>query len=217
MDLKQNKLTKAEWESIEISVPDHEKKILKLIIDGYENPNIRFNETQSLNTYIRFEATNEMDYYLYQKYFEEPMMRASKLYADGTVMDDFKISILSGKLKKLRSGEQIKLGNLEQNIEKNKLKIFEYMLIELYTYLLKYVNNRKNKYAFYLYTLIQLKKSTILNINKYVMELVDYTIDYVNSFTKMDEIITNAYNFIEQNKYLLLKQITFSFSVGLLL
>ena len=203
MDLKQNKLTKAEWESIEISVPDREKKILKMIIDGYENPNIRFNDTQSLNSYIKFDVTNEMDYYLYQKYFEEPMMCAIKQYANGTEMNNFKLSIISGKLKKLRSGEQIKLGNLEQNIEKNKSKIFEYILIELYTYLLKYVNNRKNKYAFYLYTLIQLKKSTILNINKCVMELVDFTINYVNSFTKIDEIITNAYQFIEQNKYLL--------------
>ena len=68
MDLKQNKLTKAEWESIEISVPDNEKQILKMIIDGYENPNIRFNQAQSLNSYIHLDVSNELDYYLYQKF-----------------------------------------------------------------------------------------------------------------------------------------------------
>tara|TARA_B100000902_G_scaffold44624_1_gene52244 strand:- start:1186 stop:3696 length:2511 start_codon:yes stop_codon:yes gene_type:complete len=203
MDLKQNKLTKAEWESIEISVPDNEKQILKMIIDGYENPNIRFNQAQSLNSYIHLDVSNELDYYLYQKYFEQLMISVISKYASGTRMEDFSLSIKTGKLRKLRSGEQIKITNLEQNIEKNKAKIFEYTLIELYTYLLKYVNNRKQKYAFYLYTLIQLKKSSIFKINECVLELINYTIDYVNEFTKLGEIITNAYDFIEQNKYLL--------------
>jgi len=203
MDLKQNKLTKAEWESIEISVPDNEKQILQMIIDGYENPNIRFNQAQSLNSYIHLDVSNELDYYLYQKYFEQLMISVIGKYASGTRMEDFSLSIKTGKLRKLRSGEQIKITNLEQNIEKNKAKIFEYTLIELYTYLLKYVNNRKQKYAFYLYTLIQLKKSSIFKINECVLELINYTIDYVNEFTKLGEIITNAYDFIEQNKYLL--------------
>ena len=67
MDLKQNKLSKTEWESIEKSVDDDEKKILKLIVDGYADVNIRFNETQSLNNYIRFDPSIEMDYFLYKK------------------------------------------------------------------------------------------------------------------------------------------------------
>ena len=137
MDLKQNKLTKAEWESIEISVPDNEKQILKMIIDGYENPNIRFNQAQSLNSYIHLDVSNELDYYLYQKYFEQLMISVISKYASGTTMEDFSLSNKTGKLRKLRSGEQIKITNLEQNIEKNKAKIFEYTLIELYTYLLK--------------------------------------------------------------------------------
>ena len=203
MDLKQNKLSKAEWESIEVSVPEHEKKILKLIVDGYHDPNVRFNETQSLNSYIQFDGTPELDHLLYKKYFEEKMMKPIKKYGTGTVMEQFSSSMKLGKLKKLKSGEVIRLGNLEQNIEINKSRIFEFVLIELYTDLLKYVNTRKQKYAFYLYTLIQLKRASISHINVFVMELIDYTIQYVNSFTKVSEIITNAYSFIEQNKHIL--------------
>ena len=66
MDLKQNKLTKAEWDSIEIQVSSDEKKILKLIDDGYDNVNIRLNETLSLNSYINFPQTREMDYFLFK-------------------------------------------------------------------------------------------------------------------------------------------------------
>ena len=69
MDLKQNKLSKTEWESIEKLVGDSEKKILSMIVAGYDNVNIRYNDTKTLNAYIRFDTSAEMDYFLFKKYF----------------------------------------------------------------------------------------------------------------------------------------------------
>ena len=48
MDLTQNKLSKSEWENIEIPISDQEKKIAHMIIEGFDNVNIRFNESSSL-------------------------------------------------------------------------------------------------------------------------------------------------------------------------
>jgi len=48
MDLIQRKLTKSEWNSIEIPVSTDEKRILELIKDGYTNVNIIRNYTQTL-------------------------------------------------------------------------------------------------------------------------------------------------------------------------
>ena len=45
MDLKQNKLSKTEWESIEKTVDVEEKKILKMLMAGYDDVNVRYNET----------------------------------------------------------------------------------------------------------------------------------------------------------------------------
>jgi len=203
MDLKQNKLSKTEWESIEKAVDENEKKILTLLVDGYIDVNARYNETQSLNTYIRFDSTNEMDYFLFKKYFDQPMFEVIHQYANDTELSNYNCNINSGKLKKLKSGETIRLNNLEKNIEINKPSIFEFLLIDLYTELIKQIKKKKKNYAFYLYTIIQLKKANITKINRYVIDLIDYTIEYVNSFTQLSNIITNAYEFIEQNKYLL--------------
>jgi len=203
MDLKQNKLSKTEWESIEKSVDDDEKKILKLIVDGYADVNIRFNETQSLNNYIRFDPSIEMDYFLYKKYFEASMTTSLGKYTDGTPLGEYECKLNSGKLKKLKNGETIRLNNLEKNIELNKSGIFEFLLIDLYTGLVKQLQKKKRNYAFYLYTIIQLRKAQITNINRYVLDLINYAIEYVNSLTQLSNIITNAYEFIEQNKYLL--------------
>jgi len=203
MDLKQNKLSKTEWESIEKSVDESEKKILGMIIAGYTDVNVKYNETQSLNTYIKFDQTNEMDYFLYKKYFEPTMVKSITKYGNDTPLVTFQSALNSGKLRKLKSGETIRLNNLDSKIQINRSLIYEFILIDLFVELVKQVKKRKQKYAFYLYTIIQLKKASITHINAYVMELLNYTIDYVNTFTKTGEIIENAYEFIEQNKYLL--------------
>ena len=203
MDLKQNKLSKTEWESIEKSVDDDEKKILRMIVDGYEDVNIRFNETQSLNNYSQLNHSIEMDYFLYKKYFETLMVSNLKQYTDGTHLGEYECRINTGKLKKLKSGETIRLSILEKNIELNKSSIFEFLLIDLYTGLVKQLKKKKRNYAFYLYTIIQLRKAQITDINRYVLDRINYAVEYVNSLTSLSNIITNAYEFIEQNKYLL--------------
>ena len=91
---------------------------------------------------------------------------------------------------------------MENNIELNKSSIFEFLLIDLYTGLVKNVKKGKN-YAFYLYTIIQLRTAKITNINIYVLDIINYAVEYVNSLISLSNIITNAYEFIEQNKYLL--------------
>ena len=53
MDLSQTKLSKEEWESLEVPVTPNELRILKLIGSGYENINIKFNDTISLLNFIK--------------------------------------------------------------------------------------------------------------------------------------------------------------------
>ena len=43
MDLKQRKLNKSEWNSIEVSVVKAEVDILKLIIAGFHDVNVKIN------------------------------------------------------------------------------------------------------------------------------------------------------------------------------
>ena len=56
MDFKQRKLTKSEWESIEVPVSADEIEILNLINDGYSNVNIKYNKTNSLFTFLKIEG-----------------------------------------------------------------------------------------------------------------------------------------------------------------
>jgi hypothetical protein len=205
MDLSQSKLSKREWETIEIPVSENEKKILKMMINGYEDVNIHTNDTQSMFSFIKIDQTPESEYFLYKKYFDEQVMTIVKKYCKDTPIETYIAkNIHSGcELKSLKSADSIRIQNLENNIQLNRPYIFEFLLLDLTKELMKHIVNRKQKYAFYLYTILQLKKATIRNLNQYVMHFISKCLEYANSFTKTSEIITNAYEFIEKNPYLL--------------
>jgi len=202
MDFTQNKLSKAEWENIEIPISAYEKQIIQLIIQGYNDVNIRFNESQSLFSHIKIEKTPEIEYFLYKKYFDEEISTIMKKYGKG-ININFTAQQISGELRSLKSADSIRLQNLDNHIKINKTDIFEFLLLELCKDMIKHISKSKSRYAFYLYTLIQIKKSSIENTNQYVMTFVNSLIEYGNSITKTSEIITNAYDFIEKNPYLL--------------
>ena len=201
MDLTQNKLTRSEWETIEVPISDSEKQIILMMIDGYKNVNIRFNESKSLFSHIKMEKTVEIEYFLYKKYFEDDVLTMMKKYGKG--LNITVPSGISGELCKVKSADSIRLQNLDNHIKINRGLIIEFLLLDLCKDMIKHISKQKQRYAFYLYTLIQIKKSCILHQNKHVLLFVDSVIQYGNSITKVSEIITNAYDFIERNPYLL--------------
>ena len=61
MDLKQRKLNKSEWESIEVPVSSSENDVLKMIIAGFHDVNTKTNNHLSLISYLKIELTSKME------------------------------------------------------------------------------------------------------------------------------------------------------------
>jgi hypothetical protein len=202
MDLTQSKLTRAEWETIEIPVSPQEKQILQLITTGYHQLDHHTNENQSLFSFVKLEANDATEHFLFKKYFENTIQNALSKYAKETSLPHYKwqSTTAGAAIKSFRSADLIRLQNLDANITQHQDLIIEYLFIQLTIDLLKNIQNQ-SKYAFYLYTLLQLKKSSIPLINKHVLEFVNVVIEYAKSNTT--EILANAYEFIEKNPYLL--------------
>jgi hypothetical protein len=204
MDLSQRKLLKSEWESIELPVSPQEKQVLRLLKNGYHDVNIHTNDHLSLFSFVKIEQNEGTELLLFQKYFETQLKEIIAKYGKNSKeLTSIEFPGAGGKLKSLKSIDKMRIQNLESKINENKSAVFEYVLLDLTTSLLKHVYKQKQKYSFYLYTILQLKKATIPGLNSYFMDVINQVIDYVNSFTKTSEIITNAYEFIEKNPYLL--------------
>jgi len=205
MDLTQRKLTREEWENVEIPVSPKEKAILRMIIEGYDDVNIRHNDNHSLFAFAKIDVNPENENFLFQKYFAESIQAVLTKYGKG-----FNIQIqgladgLQGTaIKKLKSADNIRISNIDTSIKQNTENIFEFLLISLTEQLLKHIQKKDSKYAFYLYTLIHLRKQSVRNLNTHVLEFVDKTVAIVSKYTKPSHIIENAYEFIERNENLL--------------
>jgi hypothetical protein len=198
MDLTQNKLTRTEWDSIEVPVSDSEKDILKMIMDGFTYPDIVKNKTMSLFSFTKIEYSKENEQFLYDKYFAPTIQDIVRKY--GIIQLD---NAVCGNIKKMKSIDILRIQNLESNIETNKKLVYEFVALDFCSNLCKYLSKNKAKYAFYLYTLIQLSKASIHNVNAHVLHFIRKVISEANSKTDLSHIVKEAYSFIEQNKFLL--------------
>uniref|UniRef100_A0A6C0I5B4 Uncharacterized protein n=1 Tax=viral metagenome TaxID=1070528 RepID=A0A6C0I5B4_9ZZZZ len=201
MDVTQQKLSRSEWETIEVPVPESEKKILSMIIKGYDHLNIKTNAAQSLYSFTKVEQSPDVEYYLYTKYFESTVNKLIEQYKFGSTKARPKGS--GSDVKPMKGADLIRIQNTDATISQNTSHIFEFLLLDLAKELMKLLSKDNDKYARYLYTLIQLKKSSIADQNSYLLHFIDSVIDFANEQTEPSEIIGNAYEFIERNPYLL--------------
>lgn len=232
----QTKLTKTEWINIEKPVGPDELRILQIILDGYNNPQIRYNINQSFIQSLRFETTpekiQEFDIYFYQEYFSKEIdglyntqfsgvtnSKKEKKGATETKHGEHEIiqkiiqwkteisTSLGGgsgnKTPKIKKADLIRIQKLEKEIHNKKKQIFEFTLLEIVkrwvTECVGVGGGDKINTGCSLYTLIQLRKSHIPNINSFVLSFVDYMIKWGEEKISIKDALHNSPQFIEKN------------------
>jgi len=198
MDLNQRKLNKSEWENIEMPVSKEETEILKLIIDGYQNVNIKYNKLNSLFGYLKIEYTEVMEDYLFNKYFSEILKKIIKKYEIKYLNIDVNGNPLLKKADLIR---------LQKNdvAKMDKVNVYEFILLDHIEKLFKYKFKDSKKWIFHYFTLYKLMKNSVSNINRHIVKIINLII---TTFEKENEnlnnyIIENAYDIIEKNENLM--------------
>jgi len=219
MDLTQNKLTRSEWDSIEIPVNDTERKILQLIMNGYCDVNIRNNDNESMIQILRIQPSPEIHSYFYREYFEKDINAAvgDKLQKskNTTILPLFNAwkreeTAKLAAAKQLKKADMIRVQNMASSIQTHKNVIYEYVLLDFCKNIILSLSakTKPDTYGFDLYTLIRIKQNSIPNVNIHVSHFVDWTIQLGTQHTNIVEIFNNAHIFIEKNKYILKYQDT---------
>ena len=125
MDLKQRKLNRSEWNSIEVSVSKDEIDILNMIIKGYHDVNVKINNNNSIFTFLKVEYSEKMEDYLYNNYLRE---RGDKIEAElKKIFKEYK-PMKSDTDVKLNSGQKIRLERYDENSLKQN-DLYEYVLL----------------------------------------------------------------------------------------
>jgi len=198
MDLNQRKLNKSEWENIEIPVSKEEIEILKLIIDGYQNVNIKYNKCLSLFGFLKIDYNEVMEDYLFNKYFSEILKKMIKKY---------EITYLNIDVNGNPNLKKADLIRLQKNDVANldKINVYEFILLDHIEKLYKYKTKASKKWIFHYFTLYKLMKNSVSRINRHVVKLVNLIIHVLEKENENlnNYIIENAYEIIEKNENLM--------------
>ena len=201
MDLRQTKLTKKEWESIEVPIIGLEKEILTLIKRGYSNPSYNYNKSLSLLSYMKLVSDDDdkkksdndkYHVFLFNKYFKERIEKMTKKYGVTGV------SVVAKESKKdvLKKADLIRIENTNKKIS-DDMDVYEFVLLANCQQMFA-----KNSVKHF-YTLTQLMKNTIYNLNTYVAEFINKVIENMKTEFENDEVVKNAYDIVERNRVLL--------------
>lgn len=230
MDFKQNKLTKYEWDSIEIPVSEEEKAVLNMIMSGYNDTEICVNNNLSIMSYLKIQYDSSIEVYFYNIYFHPIINELMEKY-------DLKMTNpnKNGGLIKLKSVDKLRLEKTDKS-KLNHNNIYEFLLLKYVTDFLHYLNdlnrrrgdttsilNKKKsiktndelkldiielqkRVAYNIYSLHNLINNTIFNVNKYVVEFIKNVLEdtkrYYESFYISTIIIHSSY-VIEKNNDIL--------------
>ncbi len=195
---QQPKLSKAEWNSVEEPVSEDEQKILKMIIDGYNNVNVKHNHNISLLDYSKIEKSDLIENFIYVKFFKSIVLETQKLRNLPESLKQF--SIKEEPVKKIKKMDVIRIENVSARITENMANLIEFIFLDLTHNMMKYFCEKNSKFGLYYYTLTHLRGISVTNINTHVFEFIDMAVAHVGENMSLTNVVSNACEFIEQNE-----------------
>ena len=196
MDLTQRKLNRSEWESIEVPVSAEEKEVLQLIINGTAFVNIKYNKAISLLSYLKVENNNEMEDYLYNKYFDARIKKLKTKCPKG----GHTLEVGANSNPRMKKADLIRL---DRNDVSRIPGVYETLLLDVLEKLITCKEKGSNEWLFHYFTIYKLNRNTITNVNKHVKQLVANVLAKFEEEINMTTMIENSVEYIERNELLL--------------
>lgn len=200
MDLKQRKLNKSEWESIEIKVTKSELDVLNLIITGYHDVTTRINNNNSIFTFLKIEFSEKMEDYVYNRYLKKNVVSIEEKIIQ--IFPDYKPIKINANIKPT-SIDKIRLERFDDESIKNN-NVYEIILLDHINNLLTNRQIKNSKlFHYHYYTLYKLIRNNIINLNRHLKKFIFIILEKLNDEIDKSIILENAVEFIEKNINLL--------------
>lgn len=165
----QSKLTRREWEGLEVPLPSEELAIMKMIVAGWHNPEICTNQRQSLLSVTKLGSLSSAHEILYNRYLKAQVER---LAVEANVPPPTIGTKKNGKRGKdrgvkLTAADSIRLANTSADVLKTQSNIWEGTLL---MFVATVVRNWSGVIGYY--TLARALEAQVDGTNPYVIEFV---------------------------------------------
>jgi hypothetical protein len=222
MDLKQRKLSKSEWNGIELSVSKTELEILHLITNGFSDVHLKVNKTDSIFTHLKMEYNPQIEEFLYSKFFADkiknivekykipfirfgvdPNTKRNKHSETITTTEDNIYYINIDTIVRLKSIDQIRLSRLNADSICNDANIYEFVLYNIFEEMLQYKHCNNKKWMHLYYTITKLIKNNIEKVNRFLKEIIQTFIQNYEPEIDLLYIVQTSPEVIEKNPNIL--------------
>ena len=223
MDFTQGKLTKSEWDSVEVPDSHEEQQIYQLIKEGYHDVNLVRNSSQTLLQYMKIAPSDEMHAHMHELYFKTHVDEMCEAFS----LSEFETD--TDKKKLVKKADLIRIQNTNSNLDDQKTKIYEFVLLGL---LLNLLNNKfphmyphwrdhiqgvseskkkkvqsptavpsRPKWMYYYYSICLLMRNSITHLNPHVNSFLEHVIARVEADFDPTAFIVRAHEFVEKNEF----------------
>lgn len=199
MDLNQRKLTRDEWNSIEVPVSADEKRILKLIQDGYKDVMLKRNSTPSMLQHLKVEDNDAIDRYVYIRYIQDLLTKAVKNAKKYPVTLDPE----THNPKSIKKKDLFRFTNTDAQLEQVKSSVFEFVLIDILKQTLRARDKRQSSWVVGFFTLTKMMGYSIDSCNRTLCSKIGTILSVLTEETDVKHIVYGAAELIEHNPYLL--------------
>lgn len=213
MDLKQRKLSKSEWDSIEIPVSKNEISILQLITSAFNDVHLKVNKTDSIFTFLKIEYNAQLEEFLYVKFFADKIKTLVQKYNISFIIfgqdnkknkDPTLYYLNDASIVKLKSGDQIRLARLNSDsIDAETSNLYEFVLYSNLVQLVHTKTSNDNKWMLHYYTLSKLLQNNVEKVNRFIKEIVEIFLRNYETELNLIHIVEHSCEIIEKNANLL--------------
>lgn len=199
MDLNQRKLTRDEWNSIEVPVSADEKRILKLIQDGYKCVMLKRNTTPSMLQHLKVEDNNANDMYVFTRYIQDSLEKVIRYAKKHPVP----LEIEKHDPSSIKKKDLFRFSNTDSQLEQVKASVFEFVLLDILKHTLKARDKSQSSWVVGFFTLTKIMGYSVASYNRTLCKKINYILGALSGETDVKQIVYGAAEFIEHNPYLL--------------
>ena len=207
MDLTQRKLTRAEWNSIELPISEEELRITTLIKEGYHDVNIKKNYTLSLLKYMKVPHSDGIDIYVYVHYLQNDLLALGKKYK-------LVIKQVEFNSKMMKKADIIRFSNTDKHIDEQKSNIFEFVILDFLEKIyklrldgksakLKKKSEPNHTWVYYYFTIKKIINYNIGLLNNCFKAAVLDLLSALDGEIEVKNLLACGYELIERNEHLL--------------
>lgn len=170
MDLNQNKLSKYEWDCLEIPASNEEKIIYNLIIESFDNVNLIHNHSNTIQNFLKLN-NKKLDEHIYNLMIEPNIIDLYKLHKI-----KYKKNLKTES--KINKSDLLRLENILKNINDKKKFLVEFIIFEELEILLANKEDCNVNFIKSFYTIKIILNNKIENFNKIFLDELQKILNY---------------------------------------